>query len=399
MAQKNSPFNLNMKTFGNELSQGMYGNYMAQGLGNVAQGNAGQGLVNMGLGLLAKSNPYVAGAMTIAQLLKRKKKPEVSGAQNLSELNRANAATNYENQMSRMASGAAADAAAFKEQQNAYRNEIRNIRERGIAARELGGYLGGTAAQTSAAGQAAMANLRANMARRGMTPSSGVYAGAETALAGQLAGQQGAAIGALNRAAMDRAMMQQAQIFGTDVQQGEAALGRQASLLGAGAELAQRQQAFELQQLANQQARDQAMYQRRFGESQALGQGLMGAYGLYLQNQRSSQADRTTAESRMREIGSPAPRNLGISPTSLSGLTVSAGPSTARLVGSPGNLSGLADTPPDVNFNEAFQLGFPTIEAILDQKWQSANYREPKDGDTLPYMGQTFVRIGGRWVS
>lgn len=309
-----------MTDLGNMLQNYGTSQYGMNAISSGASGNTKQALYNLGAAALAKANPYAAGVMaltggkSISQLLGKKRRPTVTGAQNQAELNRANAATRYENEMSRMASGAAADAAAFKEQQNAYRNEIRNIRERGIAARELGGYLGGTAAQTSAAGQAAMANLRANMARRGMTPTSGVYAGAETALAGQLAGQQGAAIGALNRAAMDRAMMQQAQIFGADVQQGEAALGRQAALLGAGAELAQRQQAFELQQLANQQARDQAMYQRRFGESQALGQGLMGAYGLYLQGQNRNQGNvESEAKQKLPLLGDiPYVRNIGL---------------------------------------------------------------------------------------
>ena len=375
-----------MTDLGNMLQNYGTTQYGMNAISSGASGNTKQALYNLGAAALARANPYAAGIMaltggkSISQLLGKKRRPTVTGAQNQAELNRANAATRYENEMSRMASGAAADAAAFKEQQNAYRNEIRNIRERGIAARELGGYLGGTAAQTSAAGQAAMANLRANMARRGMTPSSGVYAGAEAALAGQVAGQQGAAIGALNRAAMDRAMMQQAQIFGTDVQQGEAALGRQASLLGAGAELAQRQQAFELQQLANQQARDQAMYQRRFGESQALGQGLMGAYNLYLQSQKPK-TDLTTG---VAETQQPAGQSRFAPVPSLS--------LGNRQVGLPENSS-------FGNFKPIQDIRSFDFGSIVEDAWrrQTGTLMDAPVGTRHTYLGASYIKMPSGW--
>lgn len=363
--------------------------YGKSAIASGASGNMKQALYNVGAAALARANPYAAGIMaltggkSISQLLGKKRRPTVTGAQNQAELNRANAATRYENEMSRMASGAAADAAAFKEQQNAYRNEIRNIRERGIAARELGGYLGGTAAQTSAAGQAAMANLRANMARRGMTPSSGVYTGAEAALAGQLAGQQGAAIGALNRAAMDRAMMQQAQIFGTDVQQGDAALGRQAALLGAGAELAQRQQAFELQQLANQQARDQAMYQRRFGESQALGQGLMGAYALYQQQQRMNKDSTKNMDPLdwLNQVNSMYKRPI-------------VEPATELNVGSMPTSFPYQQPATSILGNNA--LNSMQIENLLDSKLNE-NFPDAQIGDTRSWAGGLYLKQATGW--
>ena len=286
---------------------GMSSNYLMQGVGNITSGNTKQGLYNLGAAALAKANPYAAGVMaltggkSISQLLGKRKRPTVTGAQNQAELARAQQIEGDRNRMLEMASRSRAEADRFKEQQNAYRNQIRNVREKGIAARELAGYLGGTATQTAAAGQAAMANLRANLARRGMGPSSGIGVGAEAALAGQIAGQQGAAIGNLNRAAMDRAMMGEQQLFAADTAAREAALGREMQMSGMASDLALRQQAFAEQQRLAQEARDQAMYQRRFGESQALGQGLMGAYGLYLQS-RKPQTTATTTGTTTRAV-------------------------------------------------------------------------------------------------
>ena len=178
---------------------------------------------------------------------------------------------------------------------NAYRNQARNLAAFGPSARETAGLVATALGPAQEAAAAAQANLAARGTQMGLAPTSGVRLGGDVALQqglAQAAGQVGTQIG---QDMANRAFGMQENLLNIDAQQRNAAQQNAMAALGAATELPMALERLRMAQQQADYARDEQMYQRRFGEQQMLAQGL-GAFApelfdLYKRNRGQQEAD------------------------------------------------------------------------------------------------------------
>lgn len=174
-----------------------------------------------------------------------------------------------------------------------YRTSQRNLATFGMSDRSMAGALAAMLNPANRAAEAARANVAAGMSQRGV--SGGIAEGARSAVEGSIA-QAGAQAGSqMAQDIQNRSFQMQDALANIDAQRRNVATQTAMQALGQATEIPM---AIERQRMAQQQAdyaRDEQMYQRRFGEQQMLAQGL-GAFApelfdLFKRRGQQEQAD------------------------------------------------------------------------------------------------------------
>jgi hypothetical protein len=256
-----------------------------------------------GLSYALNANPYYAAANTLTggvldkginRLFNRRKRGQ-NVAQANEQANIANRMNQYGNEYMRMYGEQQASRREAEQNINEYRNQARNLSMFGPSARETAGLVASAMAPAQQAAAAAQANLAARGAEAGLSPASGVQMGGQVALQqglAQAAGQVGTQI---SQDMQRRAFGMQDTLAGMDAQQRNLATQTALQSLGAASELPMALERLRMAQQQADYARDEQMYQRRFGEQQMLATGL-GAFApelfdLYKRNRGQEEAD------------------------------------------------------------------------------------------------------------
>lgn len=249
------------------------------------------------------ANPYYAAANTLTggaldrgvnRIFNRTPKGQ-NIAQATAQANIANRMNQYGNEYMRLYGEQQAAKELASQNINAYRNQARNLAAFGPSARETAGLVATALGPAQEAAAAAQANLAARGTQMGLAPTSGVRLGGDVALQqglAQAAGQVGTQIG---QDMANRAFGMQENLLNIDAQQRNAAQQNAMAALGAASELPMALERLRMAQQQADYARDEQMYQRRFGEQQMLAQGL-GAFApelfdLYKRNRDKQEAD------------------------------------------------------------------------------------------------------------
>lgn len=276
-----------------------------QSVANFAQRPTLRSGITAGITYGMNANPYYAGinALTggmldkgvegvvkgVGNALGFKSKPKRNMEQERADLQFAQQDAESRNAYRKFKSDASREAQMYRENMANYRRMAQNLRQQGIASREIAGLMGGFASQSQAAQEAAKARLAANLSARGMSPSSGIGAGAMAGLEGAATAATAAQMTAAQQAALNRAMVMDQSLFASDVAGLQSALGREQQAQTTADELALRNRALQMQQQQADAAARQAEYQRRSAESMGLGNFLVQAYGAYNAARRPQQ--------------------------------------------------------------------------------------------------------------
>lgn len=253
--------------------------------------------LSSGLKYFANANPYVAGinALTGGMLDKgidrifRKRGPAQDLKQTQQLTDQARQSMENTNRLKDVYAQSITNAEQARAARELFRKSVARLKTEGASAREMQPMMSQIAARNAQLGQAYQSRLAANLSARGINPASGIGAGAMAGLEGQLAGSQANAMNQLQVAALNRALQGEQMLFGADVADQARATQMRGALASELAQGGRADLAFAEQQRLNREARDQAMYARRFGESQQLGTGLTGLANLYLQFQKQKQ--------------------------------------------------------------------------------------------------------------
>jgi len=290
-----SNMNRSMPGFGNMMQQGQKAGgakFIASGLNQFAQGNVKEG-VKSGIGYALNQNPYIAGINMFNDLTggirfdkmlgMGPKQPSYADktGQRKNELDYQQAMSDDRNrylQESARYNDEAARARGYVDDQRAI---LRDMQERGPSARSLAPMLGQFANINASAEGAARSNTAANLSRRGIGAGSGLGVGAQSAVDTALAAQSGQQrAGVMNQVMQDTAQLRNAMI-GVDASAADKAAGRGLDLMDSAAMLPIRQAMLAQEERKLQQSRDQQMYMRRQGETEALG-GFVGKMFPYI---------------------------------------------------------------------------------------------------------------------
>jgi len=290
-----SNMNRSMPGFGNAMktSQKAGGaKFAASGLNALSQGNTKEA-VKSGIGYALNQNPYIAGINMFNDITggirfdkmlgMGPKQPSYADktGQRKEELDYQQAMSDDRNrylQESARYNDEAARARGYVDDQRAI---LRDMQERGPSARSLAPMLGQFANLNESAAGAARSNTAANLSRRGIGAGSGLGVGAQSAVDTALAAQSGQQrAGVMNQVMQDTAQLRNAML-GIDASAAEKAAGRGIDLMDSAAMLPIRQAMLAQEERKLQQSRDQQMYMRRQGETEALG-GFVGKMFPYI---------------------------------------------------------------------------------------------------------------------
>jgi hypothetical protein len=290
-----SNMNRSMPGFGNAMktSQKAGGaKFAASGLNALSQGNTKEA-VKSGIGYALNQNPYIAGINMFNDITggirfdkmlgMGPKQPSYADktGQRKNELDYQQAMSDDRNrylQESARYNDEAARARGYVDDQRAI---LRDMQERGPSARSLAPMLGQFANLNESAAGAARSNTAANLSRRGIGAGSGLGVGAQSAVDTALAAQSGQQrAGVMNQVMQDTAQLRNAMI-GVDASAADKAAGRGIDLMDSAAMLPIRQAMLAQEERKLQQSRDQQMYMRRQGETEALG-GFVGKMFPYI---------------------------------------------------------------------------------------------------------------------
>jgi hypothetical protein len=288
---------------GSMLQQGQRaGNvkYLSSTANNLAKGNIKEA-AKSGIGYALNQNPYIAGINAFNQMTggirfdkmlgMGPKKPRPTAAQQKAELDYQ---TMLEADRNRYLSGAtrAADSAQrYEEFLNAERNAIRELEQNGPSARSLAPMLGQFAAQNYASEGAARSNTAANLSRRGISPTSGLAIGAESAVDTGLAATRGQQSSAVMNQVMDMLQQRRQAMLGVDAAARKSALDREESMMDTASTLGLKGRELDMAERRMNELRDQQMFDRRQSEQKALGQ-FAGQFGPGLLNELQRVRDR-----------------------------------------------------------------------------------------------------------
>ena len=290
-----SNMNRSMPGFGNVMQQGQKAGgakFAASGLNALSQGNTKEA-VKSGIGYALNQNPYVAGLNMFNDITggirfdkmlgMGPKQPSYADktGQRKTELDYQQAMSDDRNrylQESARYNDEAARARGYVDDQRAI---LRDMQERGPSARSLAPMLGQFANINESAAGAARSNTAANLSRRGISSDSGLGIGAQSAVDTALAAQTGQQrSGVMNQVMQDTAQLRNAML-GIDASAADKAAGRGIDLMDSAAMLPIRQAMLAQEEQKLAQMRDQQMYMRRQGETEALG-GFVGKMFPYI---------------------------------------------------------------------------------------------------------------------
>ena len=316
-----SNMNRSMPGFGNVMQQGQKAGsakFAASGLNALSQGNTKEA-VKSGIGYALNQNPYIAGINMFNDITggirfdkmlgMGPKQPSYADktGQRKTELDYQQAMSDDRNrylQESARYNDEAARARGYVDDQRAI---LRDMQERGPSARSLAPMLGQFANINESAAGAARSNTAANLSRRGISSDSGLGIGAQTAVDTALNAQTGQQrAGVMNQVMQDTAQLRNAML-GVDAAAADKAAGRGIDLMDSAAMLPIRQAMLAQEEQKQQQARDQQMYMRRQGETEALG-GFVGKMFPYIYDEYRRGVNRNdgTGDTTQRmDIGLP----------------------------------------------------------------------------------------------
>lgn len=300
-----SNMNRSMPGFGNAMktSQKAGGaKFAASGLNALSQGNTKEA-VKSGIGYALNQNPYIAGINMFNDITggirfdkmlgMGPKQPSYAdkAGQRKTELDYQQAMSDDRNrylQESARYNDEAARARGYVDDQRAM---LRDMQERGPSARSLAPMLGQFANINASAEGAARSNTAANLSRRGISSDSGLGIGAQSAVDTALAAQTGQQrSGVMNQVMQDTAQLRNAML-GVDAAAADKAAGRGIDLMDSAAMLPIRQAMLAQEEQKLAQMRDQQMYMRRQGETEALG-GFAGKMFPYIYDEYRRGVDR-----------------------------------------------------------------------------------------------------------
>lgn len=298
-----SNMNRSMPGLGNAMQQSQKAGglkFMASGLNQFGQGNVKEG-IKSGIGYALNQNPYIAGINMFNDITGGirfdkmlgfgPKKPQLTKAQRDVDANFAQQMADDRNAYLKQSNEAADQAQRYNEYVNAQRNILRDLQQNGMSARSLAPMLGQFANLNEQAAGAARSNVASNLSQRGLSPSSGIGVGAMTGVENALGAQQ-----AQQRATIANQVMQDVsqfrnQMTAQDAAAADKAYARSTDLRDSAAMLPIRQAMLEMEQQKLNQARDQQMYMRRQGETEALG-GFVGKMFPYIYDEYRRGLDR-----------------------------------------------------------------------------------------------------------
>lgn len=316
-----SNMNRSMPGLGNFMQQGQKAGgakFIASGLNQFAQGNVKEG-IKSGIGYALNQNPYIAGINMFNDITggirfdkmlgMGPKKPQLTKAQRDVDANYAQQMADDRNAYLKQSSEASDQAQRYNEYVNAQRNILTDLQQNGMSARSLAPMLGQFANINEQAAGAARSNTAANLSRRGLDPSSGIGAGAMAGVESALSGQQ-----AQQRATIANQVLQDVsqfrnQMTAQDAAAADKAYARSVDMRDSAAMLPIRQAMLQMEQQKLDQARDQQMYMRRQGETEALG-GFVGKMFPYIYDEyrRGLNKDNTDGS---QPLGVNTPVNYG----------------------------------------------------------------------------------------
>ena len=292
--------------------------FAASGLNALSQGNTKEA-VKSGIGYALNQNPYIAGINMFNDLTGGIRFDKMLGfgpkqpsyadktGQRKNELDYQTAMSEDRNRYLQESAKAAEEAARARAYVDDQRAILRDMQERGPSARSLAPMLGQFANLNEAAAGAARSNTAANLSRRGISPTSGLGVGAQTAVDTALAAQTGQQrAGVMNQVMQDTAQLRNAML-GIDASAADKAAARGIDLMDSAAMLPIRQAMLAQEQQKLAQARDQQMYMRRQGETEALG-GFVGKMFPYIFDEYRRGLDRNKDDdgfTPIRDTGAP----------------------------------------------------------------------------------------------
>lgn len=377
--------------------------------------------LSSGLKYFANANPYVAGinALTGGMLDKgidqifRKRGPAQDLKQTQQLTDQARQSMENTNRLKDVYAQSITNAEQARAARELFRKSVARLKTEGASAREMQPMMSQIAARNAQLGQAYQSRLAANLSARGINPASGIGAGAMAGLEGQLAGSQANAMNQLQVAALNRALQGEQMLFGADVADQARATQMRGALASELAQGGRADLAFAEQQRLNREARDQAMYARRFGESQQLGAGVMGLANLYLQS-KMNRVD--PSKNNATVLNASIPNQVGKRTIELQGgRPIVADPTFTRpLVGTMPNANlamddeNVSSVDPEYTYNlPKSVLGVDTtidynspieINRAIDYTFALLNgNRPPREGEEFVYGGKKYTRISGRW--
>lgn len=313
-----SNMNRSMPGLGNFMKQSQKAGgakFAASGLNALSQGNTKEA-VKSGIGYALNQNPYIAGINMFNDITGGIRFDKMLGfgpkqpsyadktGQRKNELDYQTAMSEDRNRYLQESAKAAEEAARARAYVDDQRAILRDMQERGPSARSLAPMLGQFANLNEAAAGAARSNTAANLSRRGISPTSGLGVGAQTAVDTALAAQTGQQrAGVMNQVMQDTAQLRNAML-GIDAAAADKAAARGIDLMDSAAMLPIRQAMLAQEEQKLAQARDQQMYMRRQGETEALG-GFVGKMFPYIYDEYRRGLDRKNADGTESDYTAP----------------------------------------------------------------------------------------------
>jgi len=313
-----SNMNRSMPGLGNFMQQSQKAGgakFAASGLNALSQGNTKEA-VKSGIGYALNQNPYIAGINMFNDITGGIRFDKMLGfgpkqpsyadktGQRKNELDYQTAMSEDRNRYLQESAKAADEAARARGYVDDQRAILRDMQERGPSARSLAPMLGQFANLNEAAAGAARSNTAANLSRRGISPTSGLGVGAQTAVDTALAAQTGQQrAGVMNQVMQDTAQLRNAML-GIDASAADKAAARGIDLMDSAAMLPIRQAMLAQEEQKLAQARDQQMYMRRQGETEALG-GFVGKMFPYIFDEYRRGLDRKNADGTESDYTAP----------------------------------------------------------------------------------------------
>lgn len=280
--------------------------FIGSGLNQFAQGNVKEG-IKSGIGYALNQNPYIAGINMFNDLTGGIRFDKMLGfgpkqpsyadktAQRKTQLDYQQAMSDDRNRYLQESARAAEEAARARSYVDDQRAILRDMQERGPSARSLAPMLGQFANVNASAEGAARSNTAANLSRRGISADSGLGVGAQAAVDTALAAQSGQQrAGVMNQVMQDTSQLRNAML-GIDAAAADKAAARGVDLMDSAAMLPIRQAMLAQEEQKLAQARDQQMYMRRQGETEALG-GFVGKMFPYIYDEYRRGLDRKNTD-------------------------------------------------------------------------------------------------------
>ena len=398
MAPLNS--NFNFLEFGKDASKlGRYG-----GAVEFLQSPSLRTGASAGLKYFANANPYYAGinAITRGGLDKlldkglgafKKRGPAQNAKETTQLIDYARRSMEDTNRLRDVYGQSITNAEQAKAARDLFRKSVARLKAEGASAREMQPMMAQIAARNAQLGQASQSRLAANLSARGINPATGIGAGAMAGLEGQLAGANASGMAQLQTAALNRALQGEQMLFSADVADQARANANAMASAGAIAEQNRAIAAFQEQQKLAQQARDQAMWERRMKESTALGQGLTGLASLYLQGRQPKQKKKI---GQALDIQNDTNADVQTLPLLQYLANQSIRPTTSpQLLMNPE--LGFNPTDAEYNYSGSQPNNVGDISSYIESAYALQNQKQPQDGDTFNFWGGSYTKIGGTW--